>query len=369
MKVLLVGNYALDGQESMLRFTWLMKRELIERGHDVRLVSPAARLGRMASSRANVTKWLGYVDKFLIFPRDLTSSIAWADVVHVCDHSNAIYTRYLAAIPHVVTCHDLLAVRSALGEFSANPTRWSGRCLQRMILAGLRRASRVACVSASTRADVLRVAGLPVERVSVVSNALNYPYTPMDRNDAERRVASLGISAAHPLMLHVGGNQWYKNRPAVLQIYAKVLRHGVDAKLIMVGKPWTAEMCRILAEHQLATHVVQLTGLNNEDLRALYSLAHVLVFPSLWEGFGWPVIEAQACGCPVVTSDRPPMRQVAGDAALFIDPEATDDAAASIAAKWDELRYLRDAGRANAAKFDTQSMIDGYLREYATALG
>ncbi len=368
MKVLLVGNHPGDALESMERFALLMKRLLLERGCDARLVIPAARVGRTPSAQGRLAKWLGYVDKFLLFPRDLAHAVGWADVVHICDHSNAIYTRYVSTVPHVVTCHDLMAIRSALGEFPAHRTGWSGRCLQRTILSGLRRAARIACVSASTRADVLRIAGLPGERVSVISNALNHPYRPMERAEALRRAAALGIDAARHLILHVGGNQWYKNRPGVLRIYDGLRRRGIDAALVLAGKPWTVEMRRFIEERGFASSVVELTRPTNEDLRALYSLAHLLLFPSHCEGFGWPVIEAQACGCPVVTSDRPPMTQVSGGAALFIDPENPEGAAAAIAAKWHELESLRNPGLANAARFDAQSMIDAYLREYARAL-
>lgn len=302
----------------------------------------------------------------LLFPRDLLRDARWADIVHICDHSNGMYTRYLRGVPHLVTCHDMLAVRSALGEIPANPTRWSGRQLQRMILSGLSRAARIACVSAATRADVTRLTGIPQDRTAIVPNGLNYPYTPMPARQSSERLAKLGVKTDSPLILHVGGNQWYKNRLGVLGIFAHLRRRGVEATLLMAGKPWTEPMRRFVGDQGLTRHVVEIHSVGNEDLRALYSSAHVFLFPSLQEGFGWPVIEAQACGCPVATSDRAPLTEIVGGTAVLLAPEDPETAARILASRWESLGELRAAGLANAARFSLDSMLDGYLHEYAT---
>src|SRR5207249_6761486 len=104
---------------------------------------------------------------------------ASADVVHICDHSNALYVRHIEKRPHLVTCNDMLAIRSAHGEFPQNRTGWSGRILQRWILAGLRRARRLTCISEATRHDVLRLTGHRPEVVSVTYMGQNFPYMPV----------------------------------------------------------------------------------------------------------------------------------------------------------------------------------------------
>jgi glycosyltransferase involved in cell wall biosynthesis len=87
-----------------------------------------------------------------------------------------------------------------------------------------------------------------------------------------------------------------------------------------------------------------------------------LLFPSLYEGFGWPLIEAQSCGCPVITSNRPPMTEVAGDAALYIDPADEDSAAERIAEGFERLAQLREAGFRNAERFDPNRVFAQYER-------
>ncbi|WP_367027021.1 glycosyltransferase [Methylococcus sp. ANG] len=111
-----------------------------------------------------------------------------------------------------------------------------------------------------------------------------------------------------------------------------------------------------------------MTDVVNEDLRALYSLADTLIFPSLQEGFGWPIIEAQACGCPVVTSNIAPMTEVGGNGAVYINPREETSAASIIAEMQGRRELLKQAGFANAARFSMESMTSGYLGAYSAVL-
>jgi len=86
----------------------------------------------------------------------------------------------------------------------------------------------------------------------------------------------------------------------------------------------------------------------------------MLLFPSLYEGFGWPIVEAQSCGCMVVTSNREPMQEVAGGAAILVDPEQPEEAAAGIAAGWPRRDALRAAGLLNVQRFGRQEIMGGY---------
>jgi glycosyltransferase involved in cell wall biosynthesis len=366
LKVLLLANYLHDEQESMQRFAALMSQGIVEAGHEVRIFRPSAFLGRLRPSGRGIGKWLGYGDKFGLFPYLLRSALGWADVVHICDHANSVYLKYMKSIPHVITCHDLLAIRSALGEIPQNRTGWTGQQLQRLILRGLSEAQHIVCVSEATRRDLLRLVKIPEGRVSLAYNALNYPYSRMDTHEAECRVRGLLIDPSRSFILHVGGNQWYKNRLGVLKVFS-LLREVASAResqLVMVGKPWTAEMRRFVVEHGMDDATFELTGVSNEDLRALYSTATMMLFPSLQEGFGWPIVEAQACGCPVVTSGRSPMDEVGGNAAIYVDPDDPESAAALVERSLKLAPSMREASMLNATRFCGPSMIENYLSLY-----
>ena len=156
MKVLLIGNYGPDRQESMLRYGELMRDGLLDAGHEVTLALPEPVLNRSGRPASGLAKWVGYLDKYLFGLGQIQSLAHAADVVHVCDHSNAVYVPRVSRVPYVVTCHDLLAVRGARGEDTDCPASFTGRLLQRQILAGLGRAAAVACVSGATLQDATR---------------------------------------------------------------------------------------------------------------------------------------------------------------------------------------------------------------------
>jgi glycosyltransferase involved in cell wall biosynthesis len=183
-------------------------------------------------------------------------------------------------------------------------------------------------------------------------------------------------------ILHVGGNQWYKNRLGLIQIYARLCEKMPQPPILaMVGKPFAPSLRRSIATRHLEDRVIELTSVSNEDLRTLYCSAQLLLFPSLEEGFGWPIIEAQACGCRVVIADREPMTEIGGDAAVCFKletassledaPLSTDSAyhGASVVIntllETCEERFNRvQSGLRNASRFSTGRMVENYVELY-----
>lgn len=369
MRVLLVGNYALDKQESMLRFAGLMQRELSALGYEVQLLQPQARLARLLPCGGFIGKWLGYVDKFLLFPKILRRVSETFDIVHICDHSNAMYCRYLSNKPHVVTCHDVLAIRSSLGEIAENAVSFSGRKFQRLILDGLREAQFIVCVSRNTEKELLRIVDRPAETVDVVYLSLNYPYTPMEKDAAVARLRHHSFDATIPFFVHVGNNSWYKNRLGVLKIFKSLtLRTSSPKRLLMIGKPLSETLLTYISENRLHDQIITLQGLSNEDLRAAYSMAAGLLFPSLQEGFGWPILEAQACGCAVFVTGKPPMTEVGGEGAIYFDPKDVEACADVVVAALERRDAIRDGGLSNLSRFGVQQMMAGYIGIYEDAI-
>ena len=384
LRVLLVSNYVADQQRSMQRFGDMLQHELTQEGVDVETWRPPAWVGGRAPAYG-VGKLLGYVDKFVLYPPRLRSgarqNAGASTVVHVCDHSNAMYVPWLRRIPHVVTCHDLIAVRTALGEFEGERTRWSGRRLQQMIRAGLRQADRIVCDSDATRRDVQRI--VHPGDYAVISPGLSPIFARVPPHEALERLAPLRPDscdpaawtriASGPYLLHVGGNQWYKNRAGLLEIYTALLeRMPAAPPLVIVGKPLPRDLADAVAASSLQGRVIALPAVGDRELVAVYSRASLLVFPSLAEGFGWPVLEAMACGCRVVTSNRAPMTEVGGDAATYLDPENPKSAAAVVEAALrepeDERRTRVHSGLSLAGRFGSRAMARAYLSVYQDAV-
>lgn len=364
MKVLLVGNYSQDRQESMQRFANVMEGELSLAGHEVRQIRPTVRLGNFSFPK-KLEKWVGYVDKFVLFPVELRRAAAWADIVHICDHSNAMYIKHVISKPHLITCHDLLAVRSAKGDFPQNRVGFTGRLLQAWICRWLRSAKSVVCISNATLNDCKNVLGKSSMQLEVIYLGLNYPYSPMPIAEANIRLGQFGIPPDQNYLLNIGNNSWYKNRLFSLKTFSLLVKkHNSDSILIFAGRDLTPEMNEFVALEGLKDRIKQLGSISNEDLRALYSRADGLLFPSLEEGFGWPILEAQASGCPVFTSNRAPMTEVGGDAAVYIDPLSPESAAATISNRHGSLDNMRRLGLINASSFSNLAMRESYETAY-----
>ncbi len=376
MKVVVIGNYEPDGQRSMKAFALLLEQGLKSRGMAAEIIVPSVLLGRL-SCPEGLKKWVGYVDKFALFPRRLRRLARAARgtdcVFHIADHSNAMYLRSLLRLPSVITCHDMLAVRGGLGDASAccQASRM-GSLLQKWILAGLKSARHVACVSDTTRGDLERLAGREGDAgIQTVPNAGNAPFRPLSPQQITRQLpSSMRHLPQGGYLLMVGSALVRKNRDTALRTLA-ALKDRWDGFMVIAGEPLNAGQ-RILATHLgIRDRVLEVEGPGHEQLNALYAGAHALLFPSLAEGFGWPVTEAQACDCPVICSDRTSVPEVAGDAAIVCGAENAGAMAAAVLRLRDEpgLRQsLIERGRANLERFSMEKMLDGYINLYRQAL-
>lgn len=371
MRILLVGNYALDRQSSMLRYAEFLRSGMIERGHQVETIRPRSVFGNLVRN-SGVRKWLGYIDKYLVFPLALRSRSRGFDLVHICDHSNAVYLPHAKGGAASVTCHDLLAIASAEGRFPQQTISFTGKMQQRWIRGHLARARSVVCVSRNTAQEFAELVCRDTGNVAVIPNPLSFAGGAASPQSVERLRAALGLTAGETYLFHVGGNHWYKNRPGVLRIY-RALREILPAsgraapRLVMAGEPFTEEMRSLIGRGGLEADVIEVVQPSDDDLRTLYSGALALLFPSLYEGFGWPIIEAQSCGCPVITSDRAPMTEVGGDSVVYIDPGDEAAAAAYIAAHLDDLPLLREAGERNVSRFEPGRVASQYEAFFVSA--
>jgi glycosyltransferase involved in cell wall biosynthesis len=368
--ILLIGNYSLDRQQSMQRFATMMLEGLAAAGVPAQLIQPHPSLGKIRWAGGFVGKWLAYIDKFVLFRPRLRKKIASLrpHIVHIPDHSNAMYAGWIREVPVVVTCHDLLAVRGALGEPTDCPATVTGKRLQRWIVAGLEKATLIVCDSQATLADAQRLVtrrdGTP--KLEAVTLGLSYPYRKLLSEEARKRLAATKvIDPSLPFVIHVGSNLRRKNREGVLRIFSRC-KNEWNGALVFVGEPLTDSLRSLGRELGVADRIVELPEASNELLEALYNLATALLFPSSCEGFGWPIAEAQACGCPVICTDREPMTEVAGGAALTHPIEDEAGFAADLLRLTNPEERARWSAMAleNAKRFSTERMISQYIELY-----
>jgi glycosyltransferase involved in cell wall biosynthesis len=277
----------------------------------------------------------------------------------------------LSSIPTVVTVHDVIPL--LLPEYRA---RLAGRAYSGLSALAARRARAVIAVSEHSKRDIERTLGLPPERIHVIGNAVDASYRPI-RDPRLLTAVQERYGLGERFILYFGGFDTRKNVLRVVQAYARI-REAFDepyqlvlaGRLRYVGHPLYPDPRVIVRELGIESDVIFTGQIREQDKAPLYSAAQVFVFPSLYEGFGMPVLEAMACGAAVVTSNSSALPEVAGDAAVLVDPSSTDAIGEAI------LALLRDparrdelgqAARARAAHFSWAAVAEETMKVYAQA--
>jgi glycosyltransferase involved in cell wall biosynthesis len=265
----------------------------------------------------------------------------------------------------VSTVHDLVPLR--LPDLVPARHRWAVRCL---LGGALRRAQRIIAVSETTRGELLARYRLPASRVVVVPEAAAPHFTPPPPPTLAAARARYGLD--RPYVLFVGFLEPKKNLGVLLEAVARLRRAGVwgETELVVVGAPgWGPDPARRAQALGLEGAVRFMGAAPDADLPALYGGALAFAFPSLWEGFGLPALEAMAAGAPVVASNRGALPEVTAGAALLVDPAPGPlaEALERLLADPGLRERLRLAGLARAAQFSWERTARETLAVYRAA--
>lgn len=361
-RILVVGNYPADQQQSMIRFAELLVRIYQSRG-EVRLVKPPVLVAGFPALPRVARKYLAYIDKLLLFPIWLACIARSYHLIHIADHSNSFYSFCCFRRRCIVTCHDLLAVRGAMGDpavaCEASPI---GIWLQKLIMAGLRRPHAVAFDSQASLDDFHRLGGgRSGQRHAVISIPLNAPFT-AESASLELSTQEMAQLPAAPFLLMVGSALPRKNRALALRVIHQ-LGTASPYRLVLAGAPLARQEQAFIDAHMLSKQVVSIVWPSHALLNHLYCRAHTLLFPSYAEGFGWPLIEAQACGCPVIASTTTSIPEVAGSAALYAEPNDVPAFSRHVLALEDPALRSRliNQGFENLRRFDPELISRQYI--------
>ena len=268
-----------------------------------------------------------------------------------------------AACPTVLTIHDLAFLR-----YPQLFPRLKQRYLQLFTRMSARNANAVMTVSASTRDDVVDMLGVPRDRVHVVHHAADADFCPRIQDECNTFRASKGLTTRY--ILYVGTLEPRKNVDVLIRAFGKVLREEkLHHSLVLIGgRGWMTQAIQTAIEETGIGDRVLMPGyVAREELPLWYSSADLFVYPSTYEGFGYPALEAMASGTPVIVSNTSSLPEVVGDAGMLVPPREVSQLAAAMASILTDsvlADKLRSRGLEQATKFNWTDSVRTCLSLY-----
>lgn len=294
---------------------------------------------------------------------------AGIDVLHSPYWTNPLWSPW----PTVVTVHDVIQLVMPEYQMLARQRVYFG-----LVTRALRKATAIITVSECARQDLIRTVGIPPERVVVVPNAVPATLRPVT-DEARLAAVRARYGLGEQFVLYLGANDLRKNLGRLIRAYAALPdRLRATHQLVIAGRQWPhdhplyPDPRKVVAELGLGDRVVFTGGIPEEDKAPLLSAATVFAFPSLYEGFGIPVLEAMVCGTPVLTANTSSLPEVAGDAALMVDPTDTaaiSDGLATLLDSPGHRRELSRLGQERAAGYRWSRVAEQTVEVYRRAAG
>jgi glycosyltransferase involved in cell wall biosynthesis len=268
-------------------------------------------------------------------------------------------------LPPAVTCRSVVTIHDCIHLMFPQylPNKAAYAYARASMWAAVKRSDRILTVSEASKRDILHFFNVAPEKIVVVYNAIDDHFwlTPPDEDVARVRER---YQLDHQFVLYVGNIKPHKNLVRLIEAFAELRRTGFEElKLLIIGDEISKlpSLRRAVHGHKLHKHVRFLGYVSDDTLRVLYRLASLFVFPSLYEGFGLPLLEAMASGTPVVTSNQSSLPEVAGDAAVQVDPydvQSIVDGMRRVLSDADVAADLRRRGRERARAFSWARSVD-----------
>jgi glycosyltransferase involved in cell wall biosynthesis len=287
-------------------------------------------------------------------------------IVHLPNQHLGRYGNFLK-MRYIITVHDLIRYfdLKGYGTYVHRPN-FRDRLYLNLDYRGIRKATKIIAVSQATKRDLMYYLRIPDERVTVVYEGINHTIF---------RASAQPGNFEYPYILFVGSEHPRKNLPTLIRAFGKLKERKQfrDLKLVKVGKAggketdFREQTMEVIKSLNLGGQVIFTEFISEEDLRACYSGAQCFVLPSLCEGFGFPPLEAMACGCPVITSDSSSLPEVVDGAAIKVSPEDIEGlvkALDKVLTDKELSKGLVEKGMGQAAKFSWEQTAEKTLEVY-----
>ncbi|ARV58407.1 glycosyl transferase group 1 [Nostocales cyanobacterium HT-58-2] len=292
-----------------------------------------------------------------------------ADIFHVIDHSEAHIIHWLKKTgrPVVVTCHDLINFfySDNLKGSVQLPFVSSGMWLRSV--KAMQHANHVIAVSSVTAKDTSQILNIDPARIAVIPNAVEAIFQPLPNNQVESFRQKQGVPSETICLLNVGSNHPRKNISTILKVVQILKERKLPIQFWKAGSNFTEEDQVFIQSQGLEGHVSYLGKPDKSTLVQIYNAADILMAPSLHEGFGITILEAMACGTPVITSNVSAMPEVVGDAGILVDPmncQAIADSVEHLYKNTDYRQNLIENGIKRAKQFTWEASAEQIARVY-----
>jgi len=312
--VVLIDTNPVGRQGSMARYSRMIVQALSLIGENrlnVTLVHLALPNSILSLFPRRLRNWVHQL--WIILFTKVRLSGCKADIIHILDGSHAFVAALLPPVRIIATAHDVIPALQSQGDLGQSRPSRAGSWLIGRSLKGMRNCGWIVADSKNTAFDLCRVAGISPEKIRVVHLAVAWNISDREKGTLHSWEDRRSREGAY--LLHVGNNAFYKNRVGVVNIFARI-REKCSIRLVMAGPEPGNQVRKVVQEKGLSESIDFVIEPDNSRLAGLYANACLFLFPSLYEGFGLPPLEAMTCSCPVVCSDAASLPEIVGDAAL-----------------------------------------------------
>ncbi|KST64269.1 glycosyltransferase family 4 protein [Mastigocoleus testarum] len=312
-----------------------------------------------------------YHQRYWQYPQDLKKQKV--DIFHVIDHSDGHLCRWLKKTgkPVVVTCHDLINFVQPENGHNRALIPAISMPVWKFSVEGICEADRIITVSEHTAKDVETILDIKFQKLTVVPNAVEGIFRPISQVEIDDFRTQYNISPETVCILNVGSNHPRKNVLTILKVLEKLIEKGLPVHFFKTGEQWTQELKTFIDDRNLNQNITYLGKPDKDTLVKIYNSADILLAPSLYEGFGMTILEAMSCGTPAIASNVSSLPEVAGDAAILVDPLNIQQIVEAVCRLHEEpeLRQsLIDKGLARAKKFTWEKTAEQVTEIYANVV-
>lgn len=366
MKIYLIGDYPLLKSRSMNSYVKLIKI-VLGKNFKIKIINPKIILNRLNFKNYSIQKWLGYIDNYILFGIFLFFKIKRNDLVHICNQSNSLLFPFIKSKKLILTCHDLVNIsllnNKRLQKFSKQSL--ISKVYHKLILHFIIKFKSIICVSKNTKKELQKYMNFKDKNIYTIHQSLNDNFYKI--NYKEKKIFLRKKKINFKFFLHVGIDAWYKNKNNLIKIFFNFIKINKrkNFKLILIGDYNSIELTSLIRILQLQEKIIIIKNIDINDLRSYYSTAEALIFPSIVEGFGWPIVEAQKCGIPVFTTNKGPMNEVGSESVFYINSSNPKKSALIIDEKLRLKNRMIKKGFKNIKRFNLENFSSKMTNVYS----